>query len=613
VKNTNLLEEISRHPEKIKELTIPELERLCAEIRQRIITAVSRTGGHLSSNLGVVELTVALHRIFSLPPDVLIWDVGHQCYTHKLLTGRNDRFDTIRTPGGLSGFPDPEESPADVFRTGHAGTAVSSAAGLALGRMPGSNDGRIIAVIGDGSLTNGLTFEGLNFLGSARKNVLLILNDNKMSISPTKGALAYYLTRLASSPAMVKPKEEFTEKMRKIPNIGDELVRLAEDVEKKAKSLVMPGIFFEKLGIRYFGPIDGHDLEKLTEILANLRDVKEPVVLHVLTRKGRGYPAAEQNPQDFHGAAPFDEATGRPVHPGKTTPSSTIGRLLEETALTDSRLVVLTAAMEKGLGLQSFAERFPDRFFDVGIAEGHCVVFACGLARAGRRPVVAMYSTFFQRTYDQLMHDICLQHLPVIFLVDRAGLVGDDGPTHHGCFDLSFARSLPGIKVFAPYSLENLKETFLACRNDPAPCVIRYPRSYLPEVLPAAGGPAGKPVVALLGLGSMAEPCIRAQALLEQTGIQVRAVSVCAVKPLDEQTRQALASVHRVVTVEENVLDGGFGSAVLEYAADHNLPVRIHRLGLPDAFIEQGDRKDLLNKYGLSAEKIAESVRKLLA
>jgi len=607
------LEKISENPSLLKSFSFEELQKLSEEIRKFIIEVVAKNGGHLASNLGVVELTIALHYVFTIPPDKVIWDVGHQCYTHKILTKRYKKMVSLRKTDGISGFPNPEEDITDIFYTGHAGTAVSSATGLKIGQDFLNDKSKIVAVIGDGSLTNGLTFEGLNFLGLIKKDILIILNDNKMSISPTKGALSYYLTKLVSSPLLTKPKKEFTERLKKIPTLGKEIIKLAEDFEKRAKYLIIPGVFFEKLGLKYFGPIDGHDIKQLIEILINLKDIKEPCLLHIITKKGKGYKYAEDNPTDFHTAGKFNIETGKFITEEKITPSIFVGKLLEKIATKEKNLIVLTAAMEKGLGLEDFARKFPAMFFDVGIAESHCLVLASGLAKAGMKVVVSIYSTFLQRTYDQLFHDICLQKLPIIFLVDRAGIVGEDGPTHHGNFDISYLRSLPTMKIFAPYCLENLSDIFYASLKETSPVAIRYPRSYLPDKLDISYSGKEKGFVAILSSGSTAENSYQACKILEKEKLIVEGFAIDTIKPVDTNLLDKIFSNFEfIVTVEENSLVGGFGSAVLEYASEKGLNKKIIRIGLPDKFIEQGDREYLLDKYGLSGEKIAEKIIKCI-
>jgi len=602
-----LIEKVSQEPGILKEFSIKELEMFASEIRQLIIDTVSKNGGHLSSNLGVVELTLSLHRVFNIPPDKIIWDVGHQCYTHKLLAGRYKDFPSLRTYKGLTGYPSPEEDIRDIFKTGHAGTAVSSATGLKIGQDFLKEKGKVIAVIGDGSLTNGLTFEGLNFLGSLGKELLIILNDNRMSISPTKGAMSYYLTRLITSPFLNKPKEEFMEIVKKIPGMGENILHLAKDLEKKAKYLIVPGVFFEKLGLRYFGPIDGHNIQELLDILTNIKEIKEPVLLHIITKKGKGYRFAEERPDDFHSTGPFDIKTGNIIGTSEESAGFLAGKILEDLAEKNERVVALTAAMEKGLGLEGFAKRFPERFFDVGIAEGHCITFAAGLAKAGMKVFVAIYSTFLQRCYDQIFHDICLQKLPVVFLVDRAGIVGEDGPTHHGLFDISFLRTLPELKIFTPYSMENLKYIILNSMDERHPCFIRYPKGKLPERIEPIRRQESK--IAILGCGSMAEYSLKASDILEKEGIPVSFLPVDRIKPMDGILLKEIDLFDRIVTVEENTISGGFGSAVLEYL---NGRKEVLMIGLPDTFIEQGRRELLLEKYGLSPEGIAKKIKIVL-
>lgn len=603
-----ILDGIVKNPSELKKLDFEQLEILSKEIREVIISTVSKNGGHLSSNLGVVELTIGLHKVFNIPPDKIIWDVGHQCYTHKILTGRFDRFNTLRKNNGISGFPLPSESPTDIFITGHAGTSISSATGLKIGLEETGDNSKIIAVIGDGSLTNGLIFEGLNFLGSIKKNLIVILNDNRMSISPTKGALSYYLTKIITSPVVNKPKEEFSELIKKIPGIGDDLLKLAADIEKKTKWLIVPGVFFEKLGLKYFGPIDGHDIQQLTDILLNIKEIEQPVVLHVITKKGKGYEFAEKNPAVFHSASPFDIETGQFLKEEKLTPSIFAGKVLEEIAEKEKNLFVITAAMEIGLGLENFAQKFPERFFDVGIAESHAIVLASGLAKSGMKVVVPIYSTFLQRGYDQIFHDICLQGLPVVFLVDRAGIVGQDGPTHHGNFDISYLRVFPDLKIFAPYSLENMKEVIEKAVSDNQPVFIRYPKGYLPEKIEKVKGKQ-KRKVTVFGVGSMGEVAHQVCEILNSENLSAMSVAMDMIKPLDDKIENYIES-DIIVSIEENTLVGGFGSSIAEYIADNNFKRTLLRCGLPDRFIEQGDRKYLLDKYGLSPEKIVERIRR---
>jgi len=602
-----LLEKIKNNYSIIKDLSIGQLNQLCNEIREFIIEIVSKNGGHLSSNLGTVEITVAIHKVFNIPPDKIIWDVGHQCYTHKILT-RFEKFYTLRKYNGISGFPNPSESETDIFITGHAGTAISSATGLKIGSdFKGENE-NIIVVIGDGSLTNGLTFEGLNFLGSIKKNIKIILNDNKMSISPTKGALSYYLTRFITSPLINKPREEFVEILKKIPAVGDDILKITKEIEKKTKFLIIPGVFFEKLGIRYFGPINGHNIEELIEILENIKEIKEPVILHVITKKGKGYKFAEDSPETFHSIGPFNIETGIPINIHKTN-SSFVGKILEEMA-EKYNFFVITAAMEKGLGLENFSRNYNDRFFDVGIAESNAVVIASGIAKKGIKVFVAIYSTFLQRAFDQIFHDICLQNLPVIFLIDRSGIVGEDGPTHHGIFDISFLRTLPNLKIFSPYSLENLKETIENSIYENMPVFIRYPRDILPETLKEEINQESKTVI--LAVGSMAFNSFCAYKKLKENGINISFIPVCKIVPIEEDFIKKIEKFDKIITVEENILSCGFGSYLLEILSDKKIKKDLLRIGLPQIFIEYGDRDFLIDKYGLSIEKIYKKIEEFL-
>jgi 1-deoxy-D-xylulose-5-phosphate synthase len=602
-----LLEKIKDNYSIIKDLSIEQLNQLCSEIRELIIEVVSKNGGHLSSNLGSVEITVAIHRVFNIPPDKIIWDVGHQSYTHKILT-RYENFKTLRKYGGISGFPNPSESDTDIFLVGHAGTGISSATGLKIGNDFNEKKEHIIAIIGDGSLTNGITFEGLNFLGEIKKNVKIILNDNKMSISPTKGALSYYLTKFISSPLLNKPKKEFVEILSKIPNFGDDILKITKELEKKTKFLIIPGVFFEKLGIRYLGPIDGHDIEHLIEILENIKEINEPVVLHVITKKGKGLSFAESDPEKFHSIGPFDIKTGNSVEKQKTN-SKFVGEILERMA-EKYRFFVITAAMEKGLGLENFSKKYPDRFFDVGIAESNAVIVASGIAKTGINVFVAIYSTFLQRAYDQIFHDICLQNLPVIFLVDRSGIVGEDGPTHHGIFDISFLRTLPNLKIFAPYSIENLQETIENSIYEKVPVFIRYPRDILPEKIKEEINKESNTVI--LSVGSLAFNSYMAFQKLKQENVILSFIPVDQVKPIDEILMKKIENFDKIITVEENILSCGFGSYLLEIFSDRGLKKDFLRIGLPETFIEHGDRNLLLDKYGLSEEKIYKRIKEFL-
>ncbi len=602
-----ILEAIKDDCSLIKKLTINQLNQLCEEIRKFIIEVVSKNGGHLSSNLGSVEIIVAIHRVFDIPPDKIIWDVGHQCYAHKILT-RYEKFKTLRKHGGISGFPNPSENQTDIFFVGHAGTSISSATGLKIGNDFKEKKEKVIAIIGDGSLTNGLTFEGLNFLGSIKKEIKIILNDNKMSISPTKGALSYYLTKFITSPLINKPRKEFTEILKKIPAIGDEISKLTKEIEKKTKFLIVPGVFFEKLGIRYFGPIDGHDIEQLVDILENVKEIEEPVILHVITKKGKGYRFSEENPENFHSIGPFNFETGKIIEE-KLTNSKFVGEVLEEMA-ENHEFFVITAAMEKGLGLESFAKKYPDRFLDVGIAESSAVVVASGISKVGINVFIAIYSTFLQRAFDQIFHDICLQNLPVVFLIDRAGLVGEDGPTHHGVFDISYLRIMPNIKIYAPYSLKNLKEIIRNSVFEKVPVFIRYPRDILPEDLKEDIREEDRNLI--LTTGSCGLNSYLAFRKLKDEKINISFIPVSQIVPMDKNLLEKIKKFDKIITIEENIITGGFGSYLIEILSDLKIKKDVMRIGLPDKFIEHGERDLLLDKYGLSERKIYEKIKEFI-
>ncbi len=602
-----ILEKIKNDYSLIKTLSFDQLNQLCKEIKDVIIEVVSKNGGHLSSNLGCVEITVAIHRVFDIPPDKIIWDVGHQCYTHKILT-RYEEFETLRKYDGISGFPNPSENKTDIFLVGHAGTSISSATGLKIGLDTKGEKEKVIAVIGDGSLTNGLTFEGLNFLGSIRKNIKIILNDNKMSISPTRGALSYYLTKFITSPLINKPKEEFIEILKKIPAFGDEISRLTKEIEKKTKFLFVPGVFFEKLGIRYFGPINGHDLEELVEILENIKDIDEPVILHVITKKGKGYKFSEEDPEKFHSIGPFDIKTGNIIEEKKTN-SKFVGEILENMA-EKYNFFVITAAMEKGLGLEKFAKKYPERFFDVGIAESNAIVLASGIAKTGINVFVAIYSTFLQRTYDQIFHDICLQNLHVIFLIDRSGIVGEDGPTHHGIFDISFLRTIPNLKIYAPYSLKNLKEIIENSIYENGPVFIRYPRDALPEDINEETDIKNRAII--LAVGSLSLNSYLSFKKLKDENLDIGFIPVSQIIPWDKNLLVRILKSDKIITIEENILPCGFGSYLIEILSDMKVKKDVLRIGLPFSFIEHGDRDLILDKYGLSPEKIYKKIKEFL-
>lgn len=597
-----------------------ELEALAAEIRTLLIETTAKRGGHLAPNLGVVELTLALHKVFNSPEDKIIWDVGHQSYVHKIVTGRWQDFHTLRQWGGISGFPKPEESPHDVFATGHSSTSISVALGLAKARDLRGEDYKVVAVIGDGSLTGGLAFEALNNAGHLKTNLIVVLNDNEMSIAPNVGALSTYLSQARLNPTLYKFRTDLEQFIQKIPKVGETTFRYWDKLKDSFKYLVIPGIVFEELGFTYIGPVDGHNLRQLTQTLTDATRRQGPVLLHVRTKKGKGYRPAEENPTRFHGVPGFDVGTGAlPTASGPPTYTEVFGATLTEAAAHDDRIVAITAAMTEGTGLKSFAHAYPERFFDVGIAEGHAVTMAGGLARAGMKPVVAIYSTFLQRAFDQIMHDVCLQKLPVIFAIDRAGVVGEDGPTHHGVFDLAYLRMMPGLTIMVPKDENELRQMFLFALKMDKPVAIRYPRGQgnggnLSTVQAFKPGEAevlrtGEDA-AILALGPMVKKAEEAADLLKTAGINCAVINARFVKPLDRDTIIAWARrVPHLITVEDHVLTGGFGSAVLELLAEVGVRSgQITRLGYPDQFIETATIAELHNLYGLTAEGIFRSV-----
>jgi 1-deoxy-D-xylulose-5-phosphate synthase len=611
-----------RSPADLKKLSIQEMESLAEEIREEIIGTVSRTGGHLASSLGVVEMTIALHRVLNTPQDKIVWDVGHQTYAHKLLTGRLDRFCTLRQKGGISGFPKRQESPYDCFDVGHSSTSLSAALGMAVARDIQGGEERIVAVIGDGSLTAGLAFEGLNQIGDLKKNLIVIINDNEMSISPNVGALSSFLSRKMTSDLFIRIKKETENFLSNVPHFGKDILNLARRAEESLKGFLTPGMLFEAFGFNYIGPINGHRLNDLIETLQNVSRLKGPVIVHVVSKKGKGYPPAEKNPALFHGVGPFDPRSGeiRGNKGGVASYTGVFGRTLTELAEKDNRIVAITAAMLEGTGLKEFARRFPDRFYDVGIAEQHAVTFAAGLACHGLRPVVSVYSTFLQRAYDSVVHDVCLQNLPVIFALDRGGLVGADGPTHHGVFDLSYLRPIPNLTFMIPRDEIELRRAMATALAAQGPFAFRYPRGNalgLPLTEPVEALPVGRGEKlkdgsdgVIFAAGVTVQEALQAAHLLDQEGISLAVIDPRFIKPLDRDLLTAEARrVGTVITIEENVLQGGFGSAILELMAEEGLTPRFLRIGLPDVFAEQGSQEELRALYGLDTAGITRLIR----
>jgi len=609
-------------PSDLRKLSWRELDKLAQEIREFLLETVSRTGGHLAPNLGVVELTIALHLVFDSPKDKIIWDVGHQCYVHKILTGRRKQFPTLRQYGGLSGFPKYRESPHDCFQTGHSSTSISAALGFALARDLNGENYSVVAVIGDGALTAGMAFEGLNHAGHLGAKIIVVLNDNEMSIANNVGALSNYLSRLRTEPLYHRSKEELEDLLRKIPNIGPRMIKAVERLKDGVKYLLVPGMFFEELGFTYLGPIDGHNVRILWEVFERAKTMTGPVLVHVYTKKGKGYYFAEKKPEKFHGIGPFNIKTGEPIAKSDLpTYTQVFGEYLTELATENPKIVAITAAMPDGTGLSVFAKRFPERFFDVGIAEQHAVTFAAGLARAGYFPVVAIYSTFLQRSFDQIIHDVALQDLPVVFALDRAGLVGEDGETHHGIFDLSYLRCIPGIIVMAPKDENELRRMLKSAFHYKAPVAIRYPRGAgqgvpldpSPEFLPPGRGELlreGKDLV-ILAVGPLVYTALDVAEKLSEKGQEAAVVNCRFIKPLDEELILELAQqTGRVLTIEENVLAGGFGSAVLEFLGDRGYRGEVARVGIPNCFVEHGSPQLLRQQCGLDVQGILNFLQK---
>ena len=594
------------------------LPTICEELRQVIIDTASHNGGHLGSSLGAVEIITALHYVFNTPEDKIVFDTGHQAYAHKLLTGRQKEFATIRTQNGLSGFPKRTESEYDTFGAGHASTAISAALGLAIARDQRKEKNKVIAVVGDGCLTGGMAYEAMQNAGLLRTDMLVILNDNQMFISKRVGALGKALTKLLTTKYMQLAEEKATNFLKRFDELGNNAAKLA----KRARSILFPGTLFEEMGFRYFGPVNGNDINEMIEVLENLKDVKGPVMLHVVTKKGKGYKPAEEKPTKFHGIGIFDVETGDSL--GKSsalTFTKAFSDALLKLAEKDTSIAAITAAMPEGTGLDAFRDKFPSRYFDVGIAEEHAATFAAGLAAGGVKPIVALYSTFAQRCYDQILHDICLQKLPVVFALDRAGLVGEDGPTHHGVFDLSFLRDIPNLILAAPADENEMQHMLKTAFDAKAPFVLRYPRGTgfgvklddEPQDLPIGKGvwlKKGKDAT-ILAIGNRVHPALAAAEALKKHKIDCGVVNMRFVKPLDTQIiDEALKVSKHLVTVEDNMLAGGFGSAVAEYLADKQANFKLLRLGIGDEFVEHGKVANLFDKLGLNAGQMTDHILK---
>lgn len=621
MKEVGFLKKINE-PKYIKKLSLSQLQELAQEIRAELLTVVANNGGHLAPNLGVVELTLAIHSVYSSPTDKIVWDVGHQAYVHKLLTGRYENFSTLRQYNGISGFPKRSESPHDAFDTGHSSTSISAALGLAKARDLNGHKNEVVAVIGDGAMTGGMAFEALNNAGHLNTKLTVILNDNEMSIAQNVGAMSAYLNRVRVDPFYTKRKEDIEYLLKKIPAIGSTMVKVADRLKDSLRYLLVPGMIFEELGFKYFGPVNGHDISELKNVLQNTKHINRPVLVHVITKKGKGYLPAEENPDKFHGIGSFDLKTGQSFK-GSQAPSytSVFSNTLLKVGEANPKVLAITAAMGEGAGTISFSKRFPKRSFDVGIAEQHAVTMAAALALEGYKPVVAIYSTFLQRAYDQIVHDVALQKAPVVFAIDRAGLVGEDGPTHHGVFDISYLRHIPNLVVMAPKDENELQHMIYTATVLNVPVAIRYPR----------GSGTGIPLddnlqeitigqaqvlrqgedLTLIAIGNMVKTAQEVAQMLNDKGLDCTVINARFIKPLDANTIiKASKNSRGIVTLEEHVLAGGFGSAVLELLANEGINQKILRIGLEDDFATHGKVNTLRDIYGLSPEKVLAKIEK---
>ena len=612
-------------PRELETMTVNQVEQLAKEIRAFIIESVSQTGGHLASSLGVIEITLALHTVFDFTKDRIIWDVGHQAYTHKILTGRMKDFHTLRQYGGISGFPKINESSYDHFNTGHSSTSISAALGMAVSRDLAGLDHDVIAFIGDGSLTAGLAFEAMNQAGHLKKKMMVILNDNEMSISHNVGALSGYLNQILSGKLYNRMRDHVEVVLKSVPGIGNSFIKLAKSMEDTLKRMFVPGMLFEELGFHYVGPVDGHDYTKLVTTLEKAGKIDGPVLVHIKTVKGKGYRYAEKSPDKWHGASPFEISTGRSLGKPKKTPSFTavFGDTMVQLAKENPKITAITAAMPSGTGLEKFSEDYPKRFFDVGIAEQHAVTFAAGMAISGKKPFVAIYSTFMQRAYDQIIHDTCLMNLPVVFCLDRAGIVGADGETHHGLFDLSFLRPIPNVIVMAPSDENELRHMLFTASRLSMPAVIRYPRGNgegLPPDEVFQEIPIGKSRTLLegedatvLAVGPLAWKAVRVANRLASEGISLKVIDARFVKPLDETAiLEAVENCEMLITCEENALAGGFGSAVLELLEQNRVMAPVLRIGIPDTIVHHGSTAELLDELRLTEAHLFYRIREFI-
>lgn len=615
-----MLEKIQQ-PNDIKKIPEEQLTEVAAEIREFLVETMSKLGGHLASNLGVVELTIALHRVFELPKDKIIWDVGHQSYTHKILTGRKDAFESLRQEGGLSGFPKRSESSCDVFDTGHSSTSISAGVGYVKARDLKKQDYSVISVIGDGALTGGMAYEALNNAAELKTNFIIVLNDNEMSISKNVGGISTYLSGIRTAASYTELKMSVTRALEKIPKIGPGMVDAVRKTKSSIKQIVIPGMLFENMGITYLGPVDGHDIHQMMRVFQEAKRFEGPILVHVLTRKGQGYEPALRHPSRFHGAGPFEIETGLPLSRSNPTYTDIFSTVMRKMGDREPDVVAVTAAMPTGVGLKRFSNMFPDRCFDVGIAEEHAVTFAAGLALGGMIPVVAIYSSFLQRAYDQMMHDVCMQELHVVFAIDRAGLVGSDGETHHGVFDLSYLNSMPNMTVMAPKNLWELSDMMKFAVHFNGPIALRYPRGEAYTGLQDHRAPVryGKAEVleqgekiALLAVGNMVKTAVQVRELLQEQGYQVTLVNMRFVKPFDMALVRELSGSHELlVTMEENVRNGGFGEQVASFVMEEGLSARVQIIALPNRFVHQGSVSSQMKETGIDADSVAGKILKV--
>ncbi len=606
----------------VKKLDLRQLKILAEQIRQFLIEKVSITGGHLASNLGVVELTLALHKIFDTPRDKIIWDVGHQSYVHKIITGRREQFDTLRKMDGISGFPKSCESDYDCFNTGHSSTSISAALGFAKARDLLNEDYSVVAVIGDGAMTGGMAFEALNDAGQSPNDLIIILNDNEMSINRNVGGLSRHLSKIRTQPIYYKAKEDFDTFLNKFASVGKFAARALDRAKGTIKYMVMPGIIFEDLGIKYIGPIDGHDIDELITVISRARGLKGPVLIHVMTQKGKGYSYAEDKPQDFHGVAPFEIETGEVKVNNGASYSDVFGKKMMEMAEREPKLTAVTAAMTAGTGLDGFSKLYPGRFFDVGIAEQHAVTFTAGLAKAGIKPVVAIYSTFLQRAYDQILHDVAFQNLHVVFAIDRAGLVGEDGETHQGIYDLSYLSSMPNMSIATPCDYDEFEQMleFAVFKHD-GPIAVRYPRDtgkrQLAQSNPICYGTGVKLLtgddITIVAVGNMVETALQVAELLMKKGVHAELINGRFVKPLDARMiLESIVKTKALATIEDNCIQGGFGSSILELVSKNGMKVKTSIFGFPDIPITHGSKAEIFEKYGLDAVTISHGILRML-